>query len=185
VARAAKLQDKLPAKDLWSGVAQRIGAQGSREAGVVALDQERARRRRFITLSVPQLAAAAVALIVISAATTLLLQQRPAQVGLPLADAITEAATAEAVLVGFDIAEYDTAVADLEQLLREAREQLDPETVRTLEQSLATIDRAISEAQRALQEDPANRYLSSHLAATMKRKIQLLQRARTIASAAS
>ncbi|UCD25525.1 MAG: hypothetical protein JSW51_06315, partial [Gemmatimonadota bacterium] len=101
------------------------------------------------------------------------------------AGAITEAATVEAILVGFDIAEYDAAVAELESVLRQARERLNPATVETIEQSLATIDRAIEEAQQALIEDPANRYLSTHLAATMKRKIRLLQRATSIVNAAS
>ncbi len=133
----------------------------------------------------PQLAAAGIALVMISAATTLLLRPQATQLELPQVAAITEAAVAEAVLVGFHIAEYDAAVAELERVLRQARERLDRSTVEVLEQSLATIDRAIGEAQEALRDDPANRYLSAHLAATMKQKIQLLRRATTIASAAS
>ena len=183
VAKASALEDRLPASDLWSGVAERIGAHQSLESGVVSIEKRRARRR--VTVSIPQLAAAGFVLVMISAATTMLLRPDASALGPPQASAITQAATAEAVLVGFNVVEYDAAVAELEQVLNRSREQLDPSTVAVLEQSLATIDRAIEEAQQALQGDPANRYLSSHLAATMKRKIQLLQRATTIANAAS
>jgi len=185
VAQAGALEDRLPTSDLWGGVAERIGTHRSLEPGVVAIDELRARRRARITVSIPQLAAAGIVLVMISAATTLLVRPQGTPVELPQVSAITEAATAEAVLVGFDIAEYDAAVAELEQALSQAREQLDPSTVAILEQSLATIDRAIEEAQQALRGDPSSRYLSTHLAATMKRKIQLLQQATTIANAAS
>jgi hypothetical protein len=185
VAAAHALEDRAPAADLWSGVAQRIGAGGAVQSDVVALDQHRKRRRVRITLSIPQLAAAGIALMLVSAASVYLLSSRPAELQPPQVATATREATAEAVLVGFDIAEYDAAVAELERVLSEARERLDPGTVAILEQSLATIDRAIAEAHQALRDDPANRYLSTHLAATMKRKIQLLQRATTIANAAS
>ncbi len=185
LATARALEDRVPTGDLWSGVAQRIGVGQAVEPGVVPLQQRMLRRRIRITLSIPQLAAAGMVLVALSAATTLLLRTRAAQTETNQVNAITEAATAEAVLVGFDVAQYDAAVADLENVLSEARELLDPGTVRILEQSLATVDRAIEEAQQALRGDPANRYLSTHLAATMKRKIQLLQRATTIANTSS
>jgi anti-sigma factor RsiW len=185
VAKAGALENRLPTSDLWSGVAERIGTHRSPEPGVVAIGERQARRRGRISVSIPQLAAAGIALVMISAATTLLLRPQATPFELPQASAITQAATAEAVLVAFDVAEYDAAVAELERVLRQARERLDRSTVEVLEQSLATIDRAIEEAQQALRDDPANRYLSAHLAATMKRKIQLLRRATTIASAAS
>ncbi len=185
VVQAGALEDRLPTGDLWKGVAERIGAHQSAEPGVVSIEERRARRRARITVSIPQLAAAGIVLVMISAATTLLLRPQGTPLELPQVSAIAEAATAEAVLVGFDIAEYDAAVAELEQVLSQARDQLDPSTVAILEQSLATIDRAIEEAQQALRGDPSSRYLSTHLAATMKRKIQLLQQATTIANAAS
>ena len=185
VATARALEDRGPTVDLWSGVAQRIGVGQAAEPEVVPLQERMLRRRIRITLSIPQLAAAGMVLVALSAATTLLLRTRAAETEANQVNAISEAATAEAVLVGFDVAQYDAAVADLESVLSEARELLDPGTVRILEQSLATVDRAIEEAQQALRGDPANHYLSTHLAATMKRKIQLLQRATTIANASS
>jgi len=72
---------------------------------------------------------------------------------------------------------YAAAVADLERVLAEGRGRLDTTTVRVIEQNLAAIDRAIAEAQRALDADSANLYLNSHLAETMRRKLDLLRQA--------
>jgi hypothetical protein len=72
---------------------------------------------------------------------------------------------------------YAAAVADLERVLATGRTQLDTTTVRVIEQNLATIDHAIVEAQRALVADPANLYLNTHLAETMRRKLDLLRQA--------
>ena len=60
-------------------------------------------------------------------------------------------------------ADYRRAAADLEAILREQRNELRPETVRAVEESLATIDSAIAQAARALAADPANEYVSRYL----------------------
>jgi len=184
VQRAGALHDKPPERNIWDGIASRINAAGLTTPGVVDIETRR-RGRRVITFSLPQLVAAGIALVVLSAGTAWLVRPGDSQPELPLADAIVRDATTEAVLVGFDVAEYDAAVAELRGVLEQARERLDPNTVQVLEQSLATIDRAILEAQEALRVDPANQYLATHLAATMKRKVELLQRAAEIASDAS
>jgi hypothetical protein len=80
---------------------------------------------------------------------------------------------------------YDAAVAQLQEIIEERRAELDSVTVRVIEENLAAIDRAIDEARDALAADPANGYLSQHLAATMRRKVDLLRRAATTASATS
>jgi hypothetical protein len=54
-----------------------------------------------------------------------------------------------------------------------------------LEQNLALIDRAIAQAQRAVAADSANVYLNTHLAETMRRKIDLLRQAAALVSAVS
>jgi hypothetical protein len=72
---------------------------------------------------------------------------------------------------------YAAAVADLERVLADGRGKLDTTTVRIIEQNLAAIDRAIAEAQRALDADSANLYLNTHLAETMRRKLDLLRQA--------
>lgn len=184
VQRAGALSDEPPERNIWDGIASRISAAEPRTPGVVDIETRR-RGRRVIAFSLPQLVAAGITLMVLSAGTAWLVRPGDSQLELPLADAIVRDATAEAVLVGFDVAEYDAAVVELREVLEQARERLDPSTVDILEQSLATIDRAILEAQEALRLDPANQYLATHLAATMKRKVELLQRAAEIASDAS
>jgi hypothetical protein len=82
------------------------------------------------------------------------------------------------------VADYDRAVAELQGILWQHRGELDSATVRVLEENLAAIDRAIAEAQAALADDPANSYLSTHLAAAMWQKVRLLRRAAAMASAA-
>jgi anti-sigma factor RsiW len=76
---------------------------------------------------------------------------------------------------------YDRTVADLQRLFSTQRAHLDTSTVRILDQNLAIIDRAVADAQRAVEADPSNVYLRSHLAATMRRKVDLLRRATVIA----
>jgi hypothetical protein len=70
-------------------------------------------------------------------------------------------------------------------VLAQGRGKLDTATVRVLEQNLATIDRAIAQAQQAVAADSANLYLNSHLAATMRRKLDLLRQAAALVAAVS
>lgn len=166
VARAQRLEDRPPARDLWAEVADRV----------------RAPRRRRIAFSVPQLLAASLALVVVSAGTAWLATSvgRDAR---PSGAAVLAAEQPVAVLAA--LPGYDAAVADLERVLEERRSQLDPATVRVLDENLAVIDQAIAEAYAALVRDPASQYLSQHLAETMWRKVRLLRRAAEFAVAAT
>jgi hypothetical protein len=78
---------------------------------------------------------------------------------------------------------HEEAIAELRKALAKERDRLDPATIRTLEANLAIIDLAIDQAKRALAADPANTYVREHLAETMRRKVELLQRATMLASA--
>jgi hypothetical protein len=49
--------------------------------------------------------------------------------------------------------------------------------VRVLEQNLATIDKAIAQSRQALEGDPGNTFLNSHLISARQRKLALLRRA--------
>ncbi len=80
---------------------------------------------------------------------------------------------------------HEEAIAELRKALARERDRLDPATIRTLESNLAIIDLAIDQAKRALAADPANTYVKEHLADTMRRKVELLQRATMLASASS
>ena len=82
--------------------------------------------------------------------------------------------------VSFADAQFDAAVADLERVLREQRDQLNPRTVLVLERNLQVIDDAIREARTALDTDPANALLNAHLASARQRKLNLLRRAALI-----
>jgi anti-sigma factor RsiW len=176
VVRARSLEDRPPSRDLWSGVAARIGAGASAgpSAGV---------SRRRLSFSVPQLLAAGIALTVLSGGGAWLLHPDPARVAVrpnPAASGTVPIAT-----VGAAARSYDSAVDDLERVLAEGRGRLDSTTVRVLEQNLALIDRAIAQAQRAVAADSANVYLNTHLAETMRRKIDLLRQAAALVSAVS
>jgi anti-sigma factor RsiW len=177
VERARALPDRPPAADLWSGVAARIA-----EAPSPA--ELRAVRGRRWAFSLPQLAAAALAVAVASGGGAWLLARYTTPV--PVATAPAPALPAPAVLpAGLAGARYDAAVADLERVLAENRGRLDSTTVRVIEQNLAVIDRAIADARRALAADPGNSYLNTYLAHTMRRKIDLLRQAATLAASRS
>ena len=170
--RARSLEDRPPSGDLWSGIAARIGA---------------GPRRRRITFSIPQLLAAGIALAVLSGGGAWLLHPDPAGVAGVQRDAGSPAGVAVATVrsTGAVARNYDSAVDDLERILAQGRGRLDSTTVRVLEQNLALIDRAIAQAQRAVAADSANLYLNTHLAETMRRKIDLLRQAAALVSAVS
>ncbi len=173
--RAAALQDRPPAEHLWSGIAQRIST---------AQPERRREARRRVSFSLPQLAAAGLALILIGAGGTWVALSP----GMRGATAVAEQDALPgdgALAVAVARQDYDAAVAQLQEIIEERRAELDSVTVRVIEENLTAIDRAIDEARDALAADPANGYLSQHLAATMRRKVDLLRRAATTASATS
>ena len=75
------------------------------------------------------------------------------------------------------LAEYEAAAADLQAVINAGREMLDPETLEVLEQSLTTIDAAISEARAALDADPGHEGLRRMLQENHRRKLGLLRQA--------
>jgi len=177
VTRARALEDRPPAADLWPGIAARIGA---RSAQPVPL-----RRARRLSFSLPQLAAASIALATLSGGSVWLLRPGAVPVAVaPPAPPLPPSTPALPAGAGAGRS-YDAAVADLERVLIEGRGRLDSTTVRVLEQNLAVIDMAIAQARRAVEADSANLYLNSHLAETMRRKLELLRQAATLVSAAS
>jgi hypothetical protein len=183
VNRARGLEDRLPERDLWPGIAARIGA-SSGEVPVVSLAAERGRRRW--SFSMPQLIAAGLALMALSGGAAWLLHPGPTP---SVAARDTTVPTPGAVYVDTRARAtrqtYAAAVADLERVLEQGRGRLDTTTVRVIERNLATIDSAIAQAQRALAADSANVYLNSHLAETMQRKLELLRRAAALVSSMS
>lgn len=200
VVRARALEDRPPARDLWPAIAARIGAAPppADRGDVVALDATR-RRRRW-SFSVPELAAAGIALMALSGGAAWLLHPVTSTVVVARAPAAEPSATpgltpALAPSGSFRIGltrsrraaglSYDAAVADLEGVLTAGRGRLDSTTVRVIERNLATIDSAIAQAQRAVAADSANAYLNSHLAETMRRKLELLRQAAALVTSVS
>jgi tetratricopeptide (TPR) repeat protein len=164
VSRAQDLTDRAPDANLWPAIAARL------DGGT----------RRY-SFSMPQLVAAGIALMVLSGAAVWMANRQaavqvPAQAGLQ-----QPAESPRAAPVNLADVPYDEAVADLERALEAGRSRLDPTTVKVLESSLAAIDEAIEQSQRALSADPANTYLYSHLAAARQRKLALLRRASALA----
>jgi len=76
---------------------------------------------------------------------------------------------------------YDGASRDLEAILDEHRDQLQPVTVKALEQSLATIDLALADAERALAADPVNDYVQRYVARLRATRLATLRHAVAIA----
>lgn len=177
--RASALTDRPPAGDLWGGIAARIGVSPA------PIARQRPGPRRW-TFTLPQLAAAGVALVVGGAglfwAGRASLTDRVGVVAVEPGPGVVDAPR---VRPAHARETYDRAIADLERVLAENRAGLDTATIRILEESLRTIDRAIARAREALVGDPSDAYLNTHLAETMRRKLDLLRRAAALATASS
>jgi anti-sigma factor RsiW len=170
VDRARVAEEYLPRRDLWPGIASRIGA----------TPVSRRRIGRTWSFSLPQLAAAAILLMTLSGSAVWILRLSP-QSSAGAAIVTTAPGATPAINARSSASQsYAAAIADLERVLAAGRGQLDTTTVRVIEQNLAAIDQAIAQAQRALTADPANLYLNTHLAETMRRKLDLLRRAATL-----
>ncbi|HJR59358.1 MAG TPA: zf-HC2 domain-containing protein [Vicinamibacterales bacterium] len=156
---AGRLPVTAPDRELWAGVAARIG---------------RTPRRRF-SFTAPQLVAASITLMLLSGGLVYVTRPDAGRAG--TSGAVPAASDRGMVPVSLADPQYDGAVADLERTLEQGRDRLDAETVRVLEQNLAAIDQAILQCRRALEADPANAYLNNHLVSARQQKLALLRRA--------
>lgn len=178
VSRAQGLAADHSGTDQWQSIAALIQPPGI--SGVAV--------KRRVAMSWPQLAVAASVLIALGAAIPWLVVPRPKQPTVAVDNSPTPQASPSnltpgggeprALPAGLKASkDYDAAVEDLRAILDQHRARLDTTTVKVLEKSLAKIDRAIGEAERALATDPGNAYLSGHLARTRLRKLDLLRHA--------
>ena len=92
----------------------------------------------------------------------------------------TDSTAGAATAVSLSDVKYDRAVTDLTRLLEQRRSRLDPRTAKAIERNLATIERALTEAMAALQQEPADTYLAAHVAEQRRRKLSLLRQASTL-----
>lgn len=201
VARAGAVTDRTVPDDLWPAIAARIqeraqeDVHGSPAATPGGWSAEPAAkrageaipwRRRRIALSVPQLAAAAILLAALAGGTAWLAGTGTARntsltggeadpgAGIIAPAAIPAAATGlESVSAAV---RYAIAIDELERALFDPNAPLPPSTESKIRNSLRTIDRAIEDARRALEEVPTDGYLKQHLTATMRRKVDFLRR---------
>jgi len=178
-AEARVLEDEEPATDLWPGIRARLGGSAARR-----LDRPTA-PRRVLAFSLPQLLAAGLAFAAVGAGGALALgalDDRTPVAMIPVIGAAPVVAPAASVP---GEATWDHAIGELRAVLDGGRDKLDPRAVQVLEESLATIDRALERSRTALAADPANPYLNAHLQETMRRKVELLRQAAALVAAQS
>jgi len=164
-ARAREAEDTAPDRDLWPGIAPALPPSAIRE--------------RRLSLSIPQALAASVLLVLVSGLTVWSYLERDR--GLAGNTPATVASETDMRPISFDDARYDRAVADLMKVLVDAKGRLSPRTIAVIERNLQTIDRAIADARQALERDPADAFLASHLAEQRRVKLTLLRQARHLA----
>ena len=182
VGRARSIHDRAPKADLWPGIHARLTPRAATEGSPLGRPGVTDIRSRRFSFNVPQLIAASIALVLLSAGGMWVALNQPTQVAdegqftpapdRPLTSAVSTGRT-------------DAAIAELQNALAHNESRLDTSTVRVVRENLALIDRAITQARRALDKDPANVYLNLHLADTMRRKLELLRRVNAIATAQS
>ena len=176
VVTAPYYEGEAPKRDLWAGIQAGISEQKEvsfRRPSPVA-------RRQF---SFGQLIAACLAFAAVAGGGVYVaLKQQTTAIEVPSPVALSpspspapEAAITNASTRAGEV--YDAAVGDLERVLSEGRDQLDPKTLKVIEENLRIIDRAIAEARSAIAADPANSYLRSQVAANMRRKLDILRQA--------
>ncbi|HUP00417.1 MAG TPA: zf-HC2 domain-containing protein [Gemmatimonadota bacterium] len=157
----------------------------ARRPEVVPIDREGSRDRagsrgRSLRDLRAPLAAAALGLVVVTAAATFLfVQSRGPE---PIAERAPGVAGSPApgdFPAGFRAVanEYDRAIGELTATLESHSADLDPLTVRLVEENLRIIDRAIRESRAALDADPGNELLRHLVVASYERKLDLLRQA--------
>lgn len=197
--------DVEPVRDLWPDIEARLARDPSEGKDPVAdlpvnrnaaaeVGTPRSPWQRRVSLGIPQVIAAGIAVVLFSGGGTWLAlkagdgagpqrtateqSSEPSQenptVGVPGPTGgervVPNFASSEA------FREYDRAVEDLQIILDGGRDRLSPETIRILEESLASIDLAIRDARRTLSEDPESGALNQLLGRHLKTKLDLLRR---------
>jgi anti-sigma factor RsiW len=179
VERARALPDLAPARDLWPAIETQLVGWKEAPAKAPAPIPARRARTRVVSFTWPQLMAAGLLVALLATAAFWLgtrgdrrmAHATPAASGEVTKEAATNAPPPE------------QAITELQHALASGREDLDPATVKVLEQNLASIERSIREAKAALDADPANPYLRRHLQETMTSKVNLIRQAAFLASA--
>lgn len=176
---APTYQGTAPSRDLWRNIEPRLG---TRPIGSGA--RKPAWHGRKVSVRLPLLAAAGLVLLLLGAAVArLFFQANPVVTdSLPLLQAehkwnsATEDSTNN---------QYDEAIAELEQILSSSGDALEPATLAVILESLASIDKAIDDARKAIAADSTNDYLNASIAQNMRRKLGILRMAAQAVTAKS
>ncbi|MBW8772078.1 MAG: hypothetical protein JF590_02100 [Gemmatimonadetes bacterium] len=186
VARAKTLPDVAVPEAVWAGIQQGIAKAPVAPASTEVLPLRPAARGRS-NYTPFQLAAAAVVLLAIGIGFGLKVRtvriadpgsiatNRPRNGGVTTGVRVTLARHADA--------SYDKAVEELQIILDQNRGAMDTATVRVLESSLARIDAALADAQKALESDPHSAYLNDHLSRIKRKKLDLLRQGASLVQA--
>lgn len=161
LAHAAALPKEVsPSRDLWPALSAEIAA-GPRVLPFVP--------RRVVYGGLAAAAVVVMALVVARGGPG------PQAPGEPSARAIPAAASPGTDLNEAE-ADYDRATNALLATLQDHRDHLAPETIQSVERNLAVIDEALAEVRAALDKDPGNAELTRMLAATHRKKVDVLRR---------
>lgn len=179
-ARTADLPREIePSTDLWPGIAASIEKRkvvrprfAARRSGDGIRERALVNWRRGGSI-----AAAAMLLVAVSSGITAYLVRTPR----PLDDSAGTMAPPQDFITaawdGFQAAErsYQEITDELLQALDEHRSDLSPETIRIVEESLRSIEQAITVARAALERDPANGKLLNQLTDMYRKRVAFLQ----------
>jgi hypothetical protein len=169
LAHAAALPRSVsPPRDLWPGISQRI-------------ERGRAWSWPWIGSWSPVLAVAAAVVVAILAvvlrqpaptpAHTVVLPS-PAAGGYEVHPATVQM---DPVLVAME-RDYQIAAGALLAALQERKDELEPETLASVERNLAVIDEALAEVHRALEKDPSSPELNRMLVSTHRKRVDVLRK---------
>lgn len=192
-AAAAMPRDVLPDHDIWpelrSALAARKLASIQRHAPAVGMGASSSHEHRSMLRRRWWLAAAALVLIVLSSGITaavLRYKDGRASVADGRQKDAPDVSGARAVAVPASFrtteSEYLRTFAELRETLDAQRHRLRPQTVATVERSLAVVDSAIAEGRAALLADPNNTALLDLLSSSYQHKLDLLRRASELGS---
>ena len=159
-----------PERDGWAEVRGRI-----ENDRVVQFPGVRRTTRRWVSVTVPQLAAAGIALAFLSGGSVWVAMSGSTAGGGPQASLVSPFAVVQTAAS----AEYDQAIVGLEEILERGRGILSSETLAAVESSLLSIEDAIQDAEEALAEDPDSDLLHRLLVNHQQAKLRVLQQAAT------
>ena len=172
--RARALGESTPERDLWPGIAARLGEDPLADE-VIDLTrhlESPAHRRgtssaKGVRVGVPQLIAAGLALLFGGWGLGAVFTPDAVGSGGIAAEPVSVVHQASTLVGEDDLADR---VAALERTLERRAGDLTPETFAVLQRNLAVIDRALAESIAALEAEPESEYLRQHLQSSLARR---------------